>query len=37
VWIYGLRHWAEQSYKEVKDQLGWADFQVHTDIAIRRH
>jgi hypothetical protein len=35
--IYGIRHWAEQSYKQVKDQLGWADFQVRSDIAIRRH
>ena len=26
--IYGLRHWVEQSYKQVKDELGWADFQV---------
>jgi DDE superfamily endonuclease len=35
--IYGIRHWTEQSYKQVKDQLGWADFQVRSDIAIRRH
>jgi hypothetical protein len=35
--IYGIRHWIEQSYKQVKDQLGWADFQVRSDIAIRRH
>jgi hypothetical protein len=35
--IYGIRHWAEQSYKQVKDELGWADFQVRSDIAIRRH
>ena len=31
------RHWIEQSYKQVKDQLGWADFQVRSDTAIRRH
>ena len=37
VWIYGIRHWIEQSYKQVKDQLGWADFQVRSDFAIRRH
>lgn len=37
VYIYGLRHWIEQAYKQVKDQLGWADFQVRSDIAIRRH
>jgi DDE superfamily endonuclease len=37
VWIYGLRNWAEQGYKQVKDELGWADFQVRSDAAIRRH
>ena len=31
------RHRVEQSYKQVKDELGWADFQVRSDIAIRRH
>ncbi|WP_202970897.1 IS701 family transposase [Saccharothrix sp. ALI-22-I] len=25
--LYGIRHWIEQSYKQVKDELGWADFQ----------
>ncbi|WP_371750497.1 hypothetical protein OG302_43005 [Streptomyces sp. NBC_01283] len=35
--LYGLRHWAEQSYKQAKDELGWADFQVRSDTAIRRH
>jgi hypothetical protein len=35
--IYGIRHWTEQSCKQVKDQLGWADFQARSDIAIRRH
>jgi hypothetical protein len=35
--IYGIRHWIEQSYKQVKDELGWADFQVRSAIAIRRH
>jgi hypothetical protein len=35
--IYGIRHWIEQGYKQVKDQLGWADFQVRSDTAIRRH
>ena len=35
--LYGLRHWVEQSYKQVKDELGWADFQVRSDAAIRRH
>jgi len=34
---YGLRHWVGQSCKQVKDELGWADFQVRSDIAIRRH
>jgi len=35
--IYGIRHWIEQSYKQVKDELGWADFQVRSDTAIRHH
>ncbi len=28
--IYGLRNWVEQSYKQVKDELGWAGFQVRS-------
>ena len=35
--LYGLRIWVEQGYKQVKDELGWADFQVRADRAIRRH
>ena len=35
--IYGIRNSVEQSYKQVKDELGWADFQVGSDVAIRRH
>jgi len=35
--LYGLRNWVEQSYKQAKQELGWADFQVRTDRAIRRH
>ena len=35
--LYGLRNWVEQGYKQVKSELGWADFQVRTDRAIRRH
>ena len=35
--LYGLRNWAEQGYKQVKHELGWADFQVRADRAIRRH
>jgi hypothetical protein len=35
--LYGLRSWVEQSYKQVKDELGWADFMVRSDLAIRRH
>jgi fermentation-respiration switch protein FrsA (DUF1100 family) len=27
----------EQGYKQVKDELGWADFQVRSDRVIRRH
>jgi hypothetical protein len=35
--LYGLRNWVEQSYKQAKQELGWADFQVRGDEAIRRH
>jgi DDE superfamily endonuclease len=35
--LYGLRVWVEQGYKQVKGELGWADFQVRGDRAIRRH
>lgn len=35
--LYGLRHWVEQGYKQMKDELGWADFMVRSDQAIRRH
>jgi hypothetical protein len=35
--LYGLRNWVEQGYKQVKGELGWADFQVRSDLAIRRH
>jgi hypothetical protein len=35
--LYGLRMWVEQGYKQVKQELGWADFQVRSDRAIRRH
>jgi DDE superfamily endonuclease len=37
VWLYGLRNWVEQGYKQVKQELGWADFMVRSDRAIRRH
>lgn len=35
--LYGLRQWVEQSYRQVKGALGWADWQVRSDRAIRRH
>ncbi len=35
--LYGLRMWVEQSYKQVKTTLGWAQYQVCSDTAIRRH
>jgi SRSO17 transposase len=35
--IYGIRNWIERGYKQVKDELGWAGFQVRSDVAIRRH
>ena len=35
--LYGLRMWVEQSYKQVKHALGFSDYQVRSDRAIRRH
>ncbi len=35
--LYSLRNWVEQGYKQVKQELGWADFMVRSDRAIRRH
>jgi hypothetical protein len=35
--IYAIRNWTGQSCKQVKDELGWAGFQVRSDVAIRRH
>jgi len=35
--LHGLRHWVEQGYKHMKDQLGWDDFRDRTDRGIRRH
>ena len=29
--------WVEHSYKQVKHVLGWSDYQVRSDLAIRRH
>jgi DDE superfamily endonuclease len=37
VHLYGLRNWVEQGYRHVKQELGWADFMVRSDRAIRRH
>ncbi len=35
--LYGLRNWVEQSYQQVKHRLGWSQYQVRSDLAIRRH
>jgi len=37
VGLYSLRMWVEQSYKQVKHVLGFSDYQVRSDLAIRRH
>ena len=29
--------WVEQSYKQVKHVLGWSEYQVRSDLAIRHH
>lgn len=35
--LYGLRNWVEQAYKQVKTSLGWSQYQVRSDRAMRRH
>ena len=35
--LYGLRNWVEQQYKHVKAALGWSQYQVRSDRAMRRH
>jgi hypothetical protein len=35
--LYGLRLWVEQSYKQIKNALGWTAYPVRSDRAIRRH
>jgi len=35
--LYGLRMWVEQSYKQTKHALGWSQYQVRSDAAMRRH
>src|SRR6266567_7100632 len=35
--LYGLRMWVEQNYKHVKHELGWSQYQVRSDRAMRRH
>jgi hypothetical protein len=35
--LYGLRNWVEQAYKQVKGSLGWSQYQVRSDRAMRRH
>jgi hypothetical protein len=35
--LHGPGNWVEQGDKQVKGERGWADFQVRSDRAIRRH
>jgi hypothetical protein len=35
--LFGFRMWVEQSYKQVKHALGWSQYQVRSDLAMRRH
>ena len=35
--LYGLRQWVEQCYKQTKYALGWSEYQVRSDLAMRRH
>lgn len=34
---YTLRYWVEQGYKQVKQHLGWTEYQVRYALAIKRH
>jgi len=34
--LYGLRNWVEQHYKHSKHALGWSQYQVRSDRAMRR-
>jgi hypothetical protein len=36
-WLYGFQIWIEQSYDSIKALLGWSEYQVRSDLAIRRH
>jgi hypothetical protein len=35
--LYTLRYWVEQGYKQVKQHLGWTEYQVRHALAIKRH
>jgi len=35
--LYARRVVIEQAYREVKQHLGWAQYQVRSDVAMRRH
>jgi SRSO17 transposase len=35
--LYCLRDWIEHYYKPIKHELGWADYQVRSALAIERH
>jgi len=37
VLLYKLRNWAVQQDKQVKTSLGWSQYQVRSDRAMRRH
>lgn len=34
--LYSLRNWIEYGFKQVKDELGWADFRVTDYTSIER-
>lgn len=34
--LYGLRNWVEYGFKQCKNELGWADFQVTDYAAIEK-
>ena len=37
VHLYGRRNWVERQFKPIKHSLGWSQYQLRSDRAMRRH
>lgn len=35
--LFGLHHWVELSYLQIKHRFGWRQYLVRSDLAMRRH